>query len=96
MSPKNKIKLNLLRKELDKVDNNLLKIIHKRTKIVKKVLNLKSYKKEIIDKKRISVILNKIRKESLRKNIDPVITLRIWKNMIWSYINFEKKNFKKK
>ena len=96
MSPKNKIKLNLLRKELDKVDNNLLKIIHKRTKIVKKVLILKSHKKEIIDKKRISSILKKIKKESLKKNIDPKITKRIWKNMIWSYINFEKKNFKKK
>ena len=96
MSPKNKIKLNLLRKKLDKVDNNLLKIIQKRTKIVKKVLSLKSYKKEIIDKKRISAILKKIRKESLKKNIDPKITQRIWKNMIWSYINFEKKNFKKK
>ena len=96
MSPKNKIKLNLLRKKLDKVDNNLLKIIQKRTKIVKKVLSLKSYKKEIIDKKRISVILKKIRKESLKKNIDPKITQRIWKNMIWSYIDFEKKNFRKK
>jgi len=96
MSPKNKIKLNLLRKELDKVDNNLLKIIHKRTKIVKKVLALKSYKKEIVDKKRISSILKKIKKESLKKNIDPKITQRIWKNIIWSYINFEKKNFKKK
>ena len=96
MSPKNKKKLNLLRKELDKIDNNLLKIIHKRTKIVKKVLNLKSYKKEIIDKKRISLILQKIKKESLKKNIDPKITQRIWKNMIWSYVNFEKKNFKKK
>ena len=96
MSPKNKIKLNLLRKELDKIDNNLLRIIHKRTKIVKKVLNLKSYKKEIIDKKRISTILKKIRKESLKKKIDPKITQRIWKNMIWSYIDFEKKNFRKK
>ena len=96
MSPKNKIKLNLLRKELYKVDNNLLKIIHKRTKIVKKVLTLKSYKKEIIDKKRISSILKKIKKESLKKNIDPKITQRIWKNMIWSYIDFEKRNFKKK
>ena len=96
MSPKNKIKLNLLRKKLDKVDNNLLKIIQKRTKIVKKVLSLKSYKKEIIDKKRISVILKKIRKESLKKNIDPKITQRIWKNMIWSYINYEKNNFRKK
>ena len=96
MSPKNKIKLNLLRKKLDKLDYQLLKTIKKRTEIVKKVLTLKSYKKEIIDKKRISTILKKIKKESIKRNIDPKITHRIWKNMIWSYINFEKKNFKKK
>ena len=96
MSPENKIKLNLLRKKLDKLDNVLLKIIQKRTEVVKKVLSLKSSKKEIIDKKRISTILKKIKKESLRKKIDPKITHRIWKNMIWSYIDFEKRNFKKK
>ena len=96
MSPKNKIKLNLLRKKLDKLDNVLLKIIQKRSGIVKKVLSLKSSKKEIIDKKRISTILKKIRKESIKKKIDPKITNRIWKNMIWSFIDFEKRNFKKK
>ena len=96
MQPKNKIKLNLLRKKLDKLDSGLLKIIKKRTDIVKKVLSLKSSKNEIVDKKRISSILNKIKKESLKKNIDPKITHRIWKNMIWSYIDFEKRNFKKK
>ena len=96
MSPENKIKLNLLRKKLDKLDNVLLKIIQKRTEIVKKVLSLKSYKKEIVDKKRISTILKKIKKESLKKKIDPKITNRIWKNMIWSYIDFEIRNFKKK
>ena len=96
MSPKNKIKLNLLRKKLDKLDNVLLKIIKKRTEIVKKVLTLKSSKKEIVDKKRIATILNKIKKESLKKKIDPKITHRIWKNMIWSYIDFEKRNFKKR
>ena len=96
MSPNNKIKLNLLRKKLDKHDSDLLKIIKKRTDIVKKVLSLKSSKNEIVDKKRISSILNKIKKESLKKNIDPKITHRIWKNMIWSYIDFEKRNFKKK
>jgi len=95
MSPKNKIKLNLLRKKLDKIDNQLFKVVKKRTEIVKKVLSLKNYKKEIIDKKRISVVLKKIKKESLKNNIDPKITLRIWKNMIWSYIDFEKRNFKK-
>ena len=96
MSPENKIKLNLLRKKLDKLDNVLLKIIKTRTEIVKKVLSLKSSKNEIVDKKRISTILKKIKKESLKKKIDPKITNRIWKNMIWSYIDFEKRNFKKK
>ena len=96
MSPKNKIKLNLLRKKLDKLDSGLLKIIQERTEIVKKVLSLKSSKKEIVDKKRISTILKKIKNESLKKKIDPKITHRIWKNMIWSYIDFEKRNFKKK
>jgi chorismate mutase len=96
MSPKNKIKLNLLRKKIDKIDLQLLQIIKKRTEIIKKVLLLKSNKNEVIDKKRISIILRRINKESLRRNIDPKITHRIWRNMIWSYINFEKKNFKKK
>jgi len=69
MSPKNKIKLNLLRKKLDKLDNVLLKIIKKRTEIVKKVLSLKSSKKEIVDKKRISTILKKNKKRiSKEKN----------------------------
>ena len=96
MSPKNKIKLNLLRKKLDKLDSGLLKMIQERTEIVKKVLSLKSSKKEIVDKKRISTILKKIKKESIKKKIDPKITNRIWKNMIWSYIDFEIRNFKKK
>ena len=91
MSPKNKKKLNLLRKRLDKLDYRLLKTIKKRTEIVQKVLSLKSFKNEIVDKKRITTILKNIRKESLKRNIDPKITQRIWKNMIWSYIDFEKK-----
>ena len=51
MSPKNKIKLNLLRDQLDRLDNKLLLLIKKRSLIVKKVLNLKKYKSEIVDKK---------------------------------------------
>tara|TARA_Y100000741_G_scaffold361010_1_gene344253 strand:- start:7 stop:297 length:291 start_codon:yes stop_codon:yes gene_type:complete len=96
MSPQNKIKLSLLRKKLDNLDNVLLKVIKKRSELVKKVLSLKSSKKEIIDKKRIFIILKKIKKESIKKKIDPKITNRIWKNMIWSFIDFEKRNFKKK
>ena len=96
MSPNNKIKLNILRKKLDKLDFNLLKTINQRSEIIKNVISLKSHKKEIVDKKRINTILKKIRKESLKRKIDPKITQRIWKNMIWSYIDFEKRNFNKK
>ena len=96
MSPQNKKTLDSLRKQLDKLDNNLLKIVKKRTHIIKQVLSLKEYKKQIVDKKRINKILSNIKKKSLKNNIDPRITNRIWKNMIWSYIDFEKRNFKKK
>ena len=77
MSPKNKKKLNLLRKKLDYLDNDLLKLIKIRLNIVNKVLKLKSYKKEIVDKKRITSILKKVRKKSVQKKIDSKITKRI-------------------
>ncbi len=96
MSPKNKKKLNILRKKLDKLDNRLLNIIKIRSGIIKKVLSLKTNKNEIVDKRRISYILKKIKKASIKKKIDPIVTNKIWKNMIWSYIDFEKRNFKKK
>ena len=96
MSPENLKKLNKLRKRLDILDNSFIKLIKKRTSLVKQVLLLKKNKNEIIDKKRIKIILNQIRKKSIQNRIDPKITHRIWKNMIWSYIDFEKRNFKKK
>jgi chorismate mutase len=96
MSPINKKKLNLLRIKLDKLDGELLKLIKKRSNLVNKVLKVKIHKKEIIDQKRIDFILKKIKKKSIQSNIDPKITNRIWKNMIWSFIDYEKRNFNKK
>ena len=96
MSPFKRKKLSKIRFELDKLDNTLINVIKKRTNLVKKVLALKDKKNQIVDQKRIRTILTNIRKKSLKNNIDPKITNRIWKNMIWSYIDYEKRNFKKK
>ena len=96
MSPLKKKKLSKIRLELDKLDNSLIKIIKKRTILVKKVLALKERKSQIVDHKRINLILRNIKKKSLNNGIDPKITNRIWKSMIWSYIDFERRNFKKK
>tara|TARA_B100001063_G_scaffold243905_1_gene275510 strand:- start:1371 stop:1661 length:291 start_codon:yes stop_codon:yes gene_type:complete len=96
MSPFKRKKLNKIRFKLDNLDNKLIKLIKRRTNLVNKVLELKENKNQIIDKKRIQTILRNIKKKSLKNNIDPKITNRIWKNMIWSYIDYEKRNFKKK
>ena len=96
MSPLKRKKLSKIRLELDKLDNSLIKIIKRRTNLVKKVLALKEKKNQIVDQKRIKSILANIRKKSLKNKIDPKITNKIWKNMIWSYIDFERRNFKKK
>ena len=96
MSPLKQKKLNILRKHLDKLDDSFIKLIKKRSNLVNEVLKLKDYKNQIVDKKRIKVILNKVKKKSIKNHIDPKITNRIWKNMIWSYIDYEKRNFKKK
>ena len=90
------LKLQKIRKKLDKLDDKLINLIKIRKNLVDEVIKQKEFKNEIIDKKRIKVILNRIKKKSINKGIDPKITNRIWKNMIWSFIDYEMKVFKKK
>ena len=67
MSPLKKEKLIKIRKELDKLDDSLIKIIKKRTNLVKKVLALKERKNQIVDQKRINLILSNIKKKISKK-----------------------------
>ena len=89
-------KLKIARKKIDKLDNNIFNLIKKRTQIVKYMLSLKKFKKQIIDHKRINKILKNIRNKSIKNNIDPRITNKIWKSLIWSYVDYQKRNFKKR
>ena len=91
-----KKKLKIARRKVDQLDKKIFNLIKKRTQIVKYMLSLKRYKNQIVDHKRINTILRNIRKKSVRNRIDPKITTRIWKAIIWSYVYFQKKNFKKK
>ena len=93
MVNKNIIKV---RKSLDKLDNDLLQIIKKRTKLVDVVIKNKKFKKDIVDKKRIIQILKNVNLKSKSKNIDPKITNKIWKAMIKAFIEYEYRNFNKK
>tara|TARA_B100001123_G_scaffold375067_1_gene440780 strand:+ start:1510 stop:1791 length:282 start_codon:yes stop_codon:yes gene_type:complete len=92
----NKKKLNLARKRIDRLDTKIFNLIKKRTRIVQHMLDLKENKKQIIDHKRIKEILKKIKNKSLKNKIDIKLTRRIWASMIWSYVDYQKRNFKKK
>ena len=91
-----KKKLNKARSKIDKIDNRIFALLKMRTSIVKYMLNLKQHKNQIVDQKRINEIIKKIKKKSIKNNIDPKITTKIWKSIIWSYIDYQKRNFKKK
>ena len=85
-----------IRKKLDKLDNLFLNLIKRRTKLVDQVLQNKKFKNQIVDRKRIKIILKNISKKSKDKKIDPKITNRIWLSMIKAFIDYELRNFKKK
>ena len=92
----NKNKLKIARDKIDQLDRNILNLIIKRTKIVKYMLSLKKFKYQIVDHRRIKEILKSVKHTSIKNKVDPKITLKIWKSMIWGYVDFQRRNFKKK
>ena len=92
----NKKKLKIARKKVDQLDEKIFNLIKKRTQIVIYMLSLKKYKNQIVDHKRINTILKNVRNKSIKNGIDPKITRRIWTSMIWGFVDFQRKNFKKK
>ena len=92
----NKKKIQEARNKIDQLDKKILYLIKKRTAIVKYMLKLKEFKNQIVDHKRNKEILKKIKNKSIKNRIDPKITSRIWKSIIWSYVDYKRRNFKKK
>ena len=66
---------------------------NKKLNIVRKKIDNLDYRLLNIIKKRTDLVKNVIK---LKKKIDPRITQRIWLSMIKSYIEYEKRNFRKK
>ncbi len=87
--------LNEVRKSIDYVDSSLVKLIAEREFYVKKALNFKTSKKQIIDRKRINIVLKRIKVLSKKYKVDSIITERIWKLMIKNFIILENKLYKK-
>ena len=96
MSKKNKNQeIESVRLLIDKLDNKMIPLMIKRSKLVEKALSLKSKKSEIVDWKRINQILKRIESKTIKMKADPKLLKSIWMSMISNFIEYEKKEFKK-
>ena len=94
MSKKEKMKY--VRSLIDKIDDKILPLMVKRSKLVNKALELKSKKSEIIDRKRINQILKKVESKSKKMKANPKLIKSIWMDMIQNFIEHERNEFKKR
>ena len=66
------------REEIDKIDNEIISLISKRTLLAKDIINAKIFlDMDIYDKKREKVIYDKVSKLAIDKNIDKSILIKI-------------------
>ena len=88
--------MKLVRKKIDQIDDMLLPLMVKRSKLVEKALSLKKNKTEIVDKKRIEEILKKISKKTIELDGNSKLLKSIWLSIIKNFIDYENREFKKK
>jgi len=92
----NSKEMKLIRKKIDQVDDKLLPLMVKRSKLVEKALSLKKKQTEIVDKKRIDEISKKIVKKSIELGGNSKLLKSIWLSIIQNFIDYESQEFKKK
>ena len=92
----NSKEMKLIRNKIDQVDDKLLPLMVKRSKLVEKALNLKKKQNEIVDKKRIDEISKKIVKRSIELGGNSRLLKKIWLSIIQNFIDYEKQEFNKK
>ena len=81
-----------LRKNIDEIDLKILDLIEKRKDLVTKVVSVKK-RDQIIDKKRIEFILNKLKVEASNRGLAVEFIEEIWTLMIKNFIKYEEKIF---
>jgi len=91
LSPADKLKI--IRKNIDKIDFKMLKLLANRRKEVLKIIKYKP-KSKIVDQKRIKKMLNLRCKKAKALKIEKFIITGIWKAMINSFIKLQRIKYK--
>jgi len=87
--------LNEVRKSIDNIDTRLVKLIAEREFNARQAVKFKTNKKQIIDRKRINIVLKRINSLSKKYKVNSLTVERIWKLMIKNFIILENRLFRK-
>ena len=85
-----------LRKELDLLDNELIKLVSKRFKFIEQAAIIKEDISKIRDNDRIEDIIKRLRKLAKNNDISPDIVEKLWRYIIELSIELETEIFSKK
>ncbi len=85
-----------LRKELDLLDNELIKLVSKRFKFIEQAAIIKDDISKIRDNERIEVIIVRLRNLAEINDISPDIVEKLWRYIIELSIELETEIFNKK
>jgi chorismate mutase len=90
LTQKNKKKnIDRIRKNIDNIDTQILKLLSFRRKEVLQITKCKK-RSEIVDKKRIAVMLKRLILKGKNLKIESYVIANVWKAMIKSFIKLEK------
>ena len=87
--------LKKVRKNIDNIDNEIIKLIADRFKEIHKGTKLKDNQDQIIDHERITHILKSVQSKAKKNKIDHEIITRIWQIFIQEAIKLEYSKIKK-
>ena len=85
-----------LRKELDLLDNELIKLVSKRFKFIEQAAIIKDDISKIRDNERIEAIIIRLRNLAEINDISPDIVEKLWRYIIELSIELETEIFSKK
>jgi isochorismate pyruvate lyase len=81
--------LNEVRENIDRIDNQIVKLIAERSYYVKQAANFKKETEDVKVPKRVEMVIKKVCKLAENNNVNPNIVEVVYRNMINSFINLE-------
>jgi isochorismate pyruvate lyase len=81
--------LNEVRENIDRIDNQIVKLIAERSNYVKQAANFKKDSDDVKAPKRVEMIIEKVRGLAEENQLNPNIIEIVYRNMIKSFINME-------